>query len=541
MSFKQNQSFKQDQSVEQDQPEKPDGDTDAKRVRKLASQKKYRQSHKPELADAQRRRREKPEVRQAEREKARLSSRKRVFETVYGITFDDFDAMVARQGGLCILCGKRPALLCVDHCHATNRVRALLCGNCNSMLGFSGDDLELLDDGAFYLRIFRDDPEQAIALLLERLASRLRRTQPPAIQPTITQPEKGNSMTHQDMTQSAPLADFTQPGTTHDLQPTPPDDDSRFRPLDLDELFALDIKPSGMVLDPVIPEKGLAMVYSGRGIGKTHIALGVGYAVATDSTFLKWRAPQARRVLVLDSEMKAEDLRDRLRSIQGSETPTPKTLKVLSADLLANLGKVDGIGDIGSPQVQARLEPYLKGVELLVLDNLSSLTEETRENDADGWARIQQWLLRLRRRGISVLIIHHANKIGEQRGTSRREDVLDTSIRLRHPSDYSITQGARFEVHIDKGRGIRGDDARPFEAWLKGDEHVWTMSEIDDRDRTKIAELLATGMSVRDIAEAIGISKSSVHRLKQRIEQERKAEDAANGGLDPGNGPMSLR
>jgi putative DNA primase/helicase len=149
--------------------------------------------------------------------------------------------------------------------------------------------------------------------------------------------------------------------------------------------------------------------------------------------------------------------------------------------------------------------------------------------------------LRLRRRGISVLIIHHANKIGEQRGTSRREDVLDTSIRLRHPSDYSITQGARFEVHIDKGRGIRGDDARPFEAWLKGDEHVWTMSEIDDRDRTKIAELLATGMSVRDIAEAIGISKSSVHRLKQRIEQERKAEDAANGGLDPGNGPMSLR
>jgi hypothetical protein len=255
-------------SSDQNQPPKPDGEIDAKRARKRASQKKYRQSHKPELAAAQRRRREKPEVREAERERARLSSRKRVFETVYGITFDDFDAMVARQGGLCILCAKRPALLCVDHCHATNRVRALLCGNCNSMLGFSGDDPELLDDGAFYLRIFRDDPEQAIALLLQRLAARLRRSQSPTIQPTITKPENGNSMTHPD---------FTQP----DTQSTAPDDDSRFRPLDLDELFALDIKPRGMVLDPIIPEKGLAMVYSGRGVGKTHIALGVGYAVAT--------------------------------------------------------------------------------------------------------------------------------------------------------------------------------------------------------------------------------------------------------------------
>ena len=121
-------------------------------------------------------------------------------------------------------------------------------------------------------------------------------------------------------------------------------------------------------------------------------------------------------------------------------------------------------------------------------------------------------------------------KGGEQRGTSRREDVLDTSIRLRHPSDYSVTEGARFEVHIAKGRGIHGEDARPFEARLKNDEHVWTMREIEDLERTRVAELLATGMSVRDIAEEIGISKSGVHRLKRRIEQDQKAENAAKAG-----------
>ena len=54
----------------------------------------------------------------------------------------------------------------------------------------------------------------------------------------------------------------------------------------------------------------------------------------------------------------------------------------------------------------------------LILDNLSSLTAALRENDSDSWSPIQQWLLRLRRRGISVLIVHHAGKGGEQRGNA---------------------------------------------------------------------------------------------------------------------------
>jgi len=117
-----------------------------------------------------------------------------------------------------------------------------------------------------------------------------------------------------------------------------------------------------------------------------------------------------------------------------------------------------------------------------------------------------------------VLIVHHAGKTGGQRGTSRREDVLDTSISLRHPSDYAPEQGARFEVHIDKGRGIHGEQAKPFEASLEvaGQSAVWTMKEIEDLDRQRVAALLATGLSVRDIAEELDLSKSAVHRLKQR-------------------------
>ncbi len=90
---------------------------------------------------------------------------------------------------------------------------------------------------------------------------------------------------------------------------------AEFAPLDLAELFALDIAQRGMVLDPIIPEKGLVLLYAMRGTGKTHVALGIAHAVATGGAFLNWRAPGPRRVLVVDGEMPVADLRSRLQAI----------------------------------------------------------------------------------------------------------------------------------------------------------------------------------------------------------------------------------
>jgi putative DNA primase/helicase len=93
---------------------------------------------------------------------------------------------------------------------------------------------------------------------------------------------------------------------------------------------------------------------------------------------------------------------------------------------------------------------------------------------------IQDYLLRLRRRNISVLIVHHAGKGGQQRGTSRREDVLDTVICLRRPSDYEPTEGARFEVHLEKGRGMTGDQLKPFEAKFEVRDNAAKMDNARD-------------------------------------------------------------
>ena len=57
----------------------------------------------------------------------------------YGITSDDYNRMLAEQGGGCKLCGWAPQRghrrLAVDHCHKTGRVRGLLCAVCNGGIG----------------------------------------------------------------------------------------------------------------------------------------------------------------------------------------------------------------------------------------------------------------------------------------------------------------------------------------------------------------------------------------------------------------------
>lgn len=123
--------------------------------------------------------------------------------------------------------------------------------------------------------------------------------------------------------------------------------------------------------------------------------------------------------------------------------------------------------DLATRQGQSLLEPQLEGVDLLILDNLSALCRDGNENEGEGWLPVQEWGLGLRRRGISVLFLHHAGKNKSQRGTSRREDLLDTVVTLKHPADYDPSEGLRCEVHFEKTRAMLGDEAKPFEVRLE--------------------------------------------------------------------------
>jgi hypothetical protein len=71
---------------------------------------------------------------------------------VYGLSPQDYDAMLAEQEGVCAICKTRPDKpLFVDHSHATGKVRGLLCRPCNFSLGFMRDDPRLTAAATKYL------------------------------------------------------------------------------------------------------------------------------------------------------------------------------------------------------------------------------------------------------------------------------------------------------------------------------------------------------------------------------------------------------
>ena len=77
-------------------------------------------------------------------------------QTVYGITTEDYDALLDKQNGVCAICstdkpGRKDHHFCIDHNHKTGEVRGLLCVSCNRALGLFQDDTTILHRASQYL------------------------------------------------------------------------------------------------------------------------------------------------------------------------------------------------------------------------------------------------------------------------------------------------------------------------------------------------------------------------------------------------------
>ncbi len=287
----------------------------------------------------------------------------------------------------------------------------------------------------------------------------------------------------------------------------------------------IDFPPREWLLYPFIQEKGIAMISAGTGIGKTYFALTIALAISQGKSFLKFKAEKPHKVLYIDGEMAAEEMQQRIKTLSvglGIDPNTNNNLSIWTSDLqpdniMPNLSKEDG---------QKQIEDYLQNNEtnLLIIDNLSVLCNGIRENDAESWARFQDWLLVLRRQGYSVLEIQHNGKNGDYRGSSKQQDILNYTISLKRPEPYRKSEGARFEVHFGKTRGICGDVVRPFEARLQSTQNndglEWVMTDVSSEkleksqaEKEKAHELRAQGKTQQEIADTMHFSVGKVNKL----------------------------
>jgi putative DNA primase/helicase len=309
----------------------------------------------------------------------------------------------------------------------------------------------------------------------------------------------------------------------------------------IDDLIAMEIPERELLLDPILPAKGLMMIHARRGGSKTFLALAIGLAVAGGTSLLRWSAPKARRVLYVDGEMTLIDLQKRVGALKAGTGVDIRNdrFRLLAADHT-------DVPDLATQAGQRMLDPLLDGADLLVIDNVSTLCWTGSDNSAGSWTSVQEWILRLRKRGLAVLLVHHSGKSGEQRGTSRREDVLDTVIGLRRPEDYEPQQGARFEVHVEKSRAHFGDAGRPFEASLAstpdGRGLTWLACDLKPSHLEEAVALFRSGVTVRAVAAQLGVARSSAGRLRQKAQEDGLLdpddESEAGGGEDENDGTL---
>ena len=312
------------------------------------------------------------------------------------------------------------------------------------------------------------------------------------------------------------LAAIASASTPLRIEADPKAISKRIVSLSIGELLTREFPPMEPLLAPWLCKQHLSMVYAWRGVGKTHFGLGVAYAVAGGGQFLKWQAEKPRRVVYIDGEMAGAAIKARIAAIVESSPnehePPEGYFRIITPDAQAL-----PLPDLASLDGQAALTPHIEDAELIVVDNLSSLMRSGAENEGESWVPVAEWALSMRKRGKAVLFIHHAGKSNTQRGSSRREDLMDVVIKLDHTKDYNPEMGAAFTVKFEKARHLSGDDARDIEAALTVDaprKQVWTWkdAELGMTERILALQADAPGLNQAELAAELGCNRSTVSR-----------------------------
>ena len=305
------------------------------------------------------------------------------------------------------------------------------------------------------------------------------------------------------------------------------------------------------LLGPWLRQGESAMLWAAPGTGKTLLALTIALAVAGGGEFLGWKAPKPRKVLLVDGEMAAEDLQDRvkllapaiagfdLQAAQENLTIYSRTLQKAEAGF-PDLGEREGKNGEKAGQDDVMDVARKCGAELVLLDNFSTLSEVADENDAAAMTPTLAFLLRLKQARIGCVLVHHSGKTGDSfRGSSKLATTFEVILGLKREKDSNPADGAAFKLEWSKYRrkpceAVRSQDVQLLE---QAEGLAWTSGiSVDEDIRLLLRELRGGGHeSGKVIAEALGWAPSKVSTLKARAkEQGLITETAWNEYLEAG-------
>lgn len=221
-----------------------------------------------------------------------------------------------------------------------------------------------------------------------------------------------------------PTMTTIEPGATEEAATEEPL--SKFFPLSWSKVLDGPPEPEDWLIWPLVERGKSVSLYSPAKAGKSLLVLELVAAAVAGKPVLGGPRRAPIRVLYLDQENTATDLRERLAAM-GSEAADLDRLIYLSFPPIEPLTTARGGATLGT--LAERFHP-----DLIVLDTVSRFIDGP-ENDSDTWHALELHSLRsLKRAGIAVLRLDHAGKDAErgERGSSAKNSDVDASWSLTH-------------------------------------------------------------------------------------------------------------
>jgi hypothetical protein len=193
----------------------------------------------------------------------------------------------------------------------------------------------------------------------------------------------------------------------------------------------------------VIPKRGLIVVYGAPGSSKSFFVLDM---VAHVARGLLWRGHKVQQSKI--AYVAAEGVAgfgNRLAAYAKHNDVDLANLPVFvrGGSLLLNESTVGVMNSVNA----------LGGVGLVVMDTLAAVTPVANENTSEDMGKaIESANLIVEGTGASVILIHHANKMGEMRGWSGLLAAADNTIRVEHEESTGLRA-----AHVEKQKEGRSD------------------------------------------------------------------------------------
>ena len=308
--------------------------------------------------------------------------------------------------------------------------------------------------------------------------------------------------------------------------------------LTAEQLAALVIPPRPALLDQWLCQGDLGYIFAPRGVGKTWMAMALPGAISCRRPLGLWAAgdpplpapttedadpeappaPSHIPVLYIDGEMALKHTQYRARGLDLS-----KVCHLHHEHLFEQNGTCLNIGEVEDRQ---RITDLIiqQGYQVLILDNLSSLASGIDENKGMDYEPLSHWLLELRRRKITVIVVHHAGRNGLMRGHSKREDACSWIIELRD-ARLESDPGAKFVSHFAKPSRNTGDPL-PDMLWHFTTDKVSGITDIQcelaiNSEYDQFIQHVCEGVTNQnDIAEMMGKNRGTISKWTTRALQE---------------------